>query len=91
MSNIGHVISVGDVLATLCLRRVERLGDNFHDVSLPCHLLPLTAVGAMFVIMGMVGKLTGAVDQICGTLILSLTISLKTYSATHAVRPWGLW
>ena len=36
----------------------------------------------MFVIMGMVGKLTGAEDQICGTLTLNLTISLKTYSAT---------
>ena len=70
MPNIGHVISVGDVLATLCLRRVERLGDNFQDVPLPSHLLPLTAVGAMFVIMGMVGKLIGAEDQICGTLTL---------------------
>ena len=35
--------------------RVERLGDNFRDVSLPGHSLPLTAVGAMFVIMDMVG------------------------------------
>ena len=58
MPNIGHVISVGDVLATLCLGRVERLGDNFRDLSLPGHSLPLTAVGAMFVIMGMGGKLT---------------------------------
>ena len=32
------------------------------------HSLPLTAVGVMFVIMGMVGKLTGAMDQIGGTL-----------------------
>ena len=33
------------------------------------HSLPLTAVGAMFVIMGMVGKLTGAAkDQIGGTM-----------------------
>ena len=82
MPNIGHVISVGDVLATLCLRRVERLGDNFQDVSLSDHLLPLTAVGAMFVIMdmvGIVGKLTGAEDQIGGTLTLSLTVSLKTH------------
>ena len=69
MPNTGHVISVGDVLATLCLRRVERLGDNFQDVSLPGHSLPLTHVGAMFVIMGMVGKLTGAKDQIGGTLV----------------------
>ena len=53
----GHVISVGDVLATLCLRRVERRGwvGNFQDLSLPGHLLPLTAEGAMFVIMGMGG------------------------------------
>ena len=73
MLNTGHVISVGDVLATLCLRRVERRGwvDNFQDLSLPGHLLPLTAEGAMFVIMGMGGgKLTlpGAKDQIGGTL-----------------------
>ena len=65
-------ISVGDLLATLCLRRVERRGwvDNFQDLSLPGHLLPLTAVGGMFVIMGMGGKLTlpGAKDQIGGTL-----------------------
>ena len=40
--------------------RVERLGENFRDVSLPGHSLPLTAMGAMFVIMGMVGKLAGA-------------------------------
>ena len=72
MLNTGHVISVGDVLATLCLRRVERRGwvDNFQDLSLPGHLLPLTAEGAMFVIMGMGGKLTllGVKDQIGGTL-----------------------
>jgi len=39
--------------------RVERLGDNFRDVTLPGHSLPLTAAGAMFVIIGMVGKLCG--------------------------------
>ena len=46
--------------------RVERLGENFRDVSLPGHSLPLTAMGAMFVIMGMVGKLagTGSPDQV---------------------------
>ena len=72
MLNTGHVISVGDVLATLCLRRVERRGwvDTFQDLSLPGQLLPLTAEGAMFVIMCMGGKLTlpGAKDQIGGTL-----------------------
>ena len=46
--------------------RVERLGENFRDVSLSGHSLPLTAMGAMFVIMGMVGKLAGAAgnDQV---------------------------
>jgi len=39
--------------------RVERLGDNFRDVALPGHSLPLTAVGAMLVIIGMVGKIAG--------------------------------
>ena len=39
--------------------RVERLGDNFRDVTLPGHSLPLTAIGAMFVIIGMVGKVSG--------------------------------
>ena len=77
----GHVISVGDVLATICLRRVERRGwvDNFQDLSLPGHLLPLTAEGAMFVIMGMGG---GQADAAWGQgpdrwdVGLSLTISL---------------
>ena len=40
--------------------RAERLGDNFRDVSLPGHSLPLTAMGAVFVIIGMVGKLAGS-------------------------------
>jgi len=39
--------------------RVERIGDNYRDVSLPGHSLPLTAIGAMFVIIGMVGKMAG--------------------------------
>ena len=42
--------------------RVERLGDNFRDVALPGHSLPLTAVGAMLVIIGMVGKIAGSVS-----------------------------
>ena len=37
--------------------RVERIGDNYRDVSLPGHSLPLTAIGAMFVIIGMIGKM----------------------------------
>jgi len=46
--------------------RVERLGENFRSVSLPGHSLPLTAMGAMLVMMGMVGKLAGAAvnDQV---------------------------
>ena len=39
--------------------RVERIGDNYRDVSLPGHSLPLTAIGAMFVIIGMIGKMAG--------------------------------
>ena len=80
MLNTGHVISVGDVLVTLCLRRVERRGwvDNFQDLSLPGHLLPLTAEGAMFVIMGMGGEADAAWGQGPDRwdVGLSLTISL---------------
>jgi len=70
-TDLGGIITVhmfggcGSFVGNLLVGpRVERLGDNFRDVSLPGHSLPLTAVGAMFVIMGMVGKLAGAGDQI---------------------------
>ena len=39
--------------------RVEKLGDNFRDVSLPGHSLPLAAVGGMMVVVGMVAKVVG--------------------------------
>ena len=42
--------------------RSERLGDNFRDVSLPGHSLPLTAIGGLFVIIGMIGKTSGMTD-----------------------------
>ena len=54
--------------------RVERLGDNFRDVTLPGHSLPLTAVGSVLVIIGMVGKLCGlaSTDQVAHVAVNSL-------------------
>ena len=71
MPNIGHVISVGDVLATLCLPRVERLGklspmgDSFQDVSLRS-LAPADCCGGHVRHHGHAGhpgKLTGAMPS----------------------------
>ena len=39
--------------------RVERLGNNFRDTSVPGHSLPLAAVGGMLVVVGMVAKVVG--------------------------------
>ena len=39
--------------------RLERMGDNFREVSLPGHSLPLTGTGAFLVILGMLGKVVG--------------------------------
>ena len=36
--------------------RLERMGNNFREVTLPGHSLPLTGIGAGLVILGMVGK-----------------------------------
>ena len=41
--------------------RLERMGDNFREVSLPGHSLPLTGTGACLVILGMLGKMLGVV------------------------------
>ena len=41
--------------------RLERMGDNFREVSLPGHSLPLTGTGAFLVILGMLGKMVGVV------------------------------
>ena len=78
MLNTGHVISVGDVLATLCLRRVERRGwvDNFQDLSLPGHLLPLTAEGAMRT-MGIFGNLAVSFTSITVLIALKCAYAKK--------------
>ena len=39
--------------------RRERLGDNFREVKLPGHNLPVTAAGSLLVVVGMVAKCLG--------------------------------
>jgi len=56
--------------------RLERMGDNFREVSLPGHSLPLTAIGATLVILGMVGKVVGVNHpQIAGLVALNSLVS----------------
>ena len=58
-----HLLSGSAALlgAVLVGPRLERMGDNFREVTLPGHSLPLTGIGAFLVILGMLGKMVGVV------------------------------
>ena len=58
---VVHLVSgVAALVGSLLVGpRVEKLGSNFKDVSLPGHSLPLAAMGGMLVVIGMVAKVVG--------------------------------
>jgi len=56
--------------------RLERMGDNFREVTLPGHSLPLTGIGASLVILGMVGKVVGVNSpQVAGLVAVNSMVS----------------
>merc|ERR1719430_2143257 len=60
-----HLFSgVGALVGTLLVGpRVEKLGKNYRDNAIPGHSLPLVAVGGMMVLVGMVAKVVGLVNE----------------------------
>ena len=70
--------------------RRERLGDNFREVKLPGHNLPVTAAGSLLVVVGMVAKCLGLSASEVRDTVGQVTVNLLVGGAAGGLVTMNL-
>ena len=70
--------------------RRERLGDNFREVKLPGHNLPVTAAGSLLMVVGMVAKCLGLSASEVRDTVGQVTVNLLVGGAAGGLVTMNL-